>query len=1179
MSQPTKTWDPLFSLQHWEEIVTHHTTDVESLPSFKRDAYIGTFTPDFTSLLNAPAHSDPFTVKCERDKRTGEFLYHREVLKNQVEVRKKSVKSFVSRPLAPGNEDAKGSAMGRCFWPGGMSDDEEDEEEEKEEIVDLVNNLLTIPPGFERGMQFEEADLAHIEDEPKNIQDLITKLDEVILEQKERAAKRKESTKHRSVTEEDSDTENDESPITHGGKFRWAIELDAESEVPDFYTQIGNLAYQFPFELDPFQKQAILRLHSHDNVMVAAHTSAGKTVVAEYAIALSNHHMTKVIYTAPIKALSNQKFRDFKEKFGEVGLLTGDIQINTAAPCLIMTTEILRSMLYNGSDITRDLEWVIFDEVHYINDVERGVVWEEVLIMLPEHVSVILLSATVANVTDFAEWVGNTKRKHVYVVKTPRRPVPLEHHLYTGNSDKTSKELFKIISANDKVFKNSEYERAKMALASRKKTKKDGNRPNKQADRNTVLSFVRMLERENLLPCVIFILSKNRINELAEGLHALDLTINKEKGQIREFITKCVGRLKGSDRDLPQIVFLKELMIRGIAVHHSGVLPLMKEVTEMLFEKGLIKLLLATETFAMGINMPTRTVVFDAIEKYDGSCKRLLATSEYIQMAGRAGRRGKDETGTVIILCKGKLPDHSDLLNMVQGKATDLSSRFKPTYNMILSVLKGKDLKVEELLKRSFAEYEDQIKARDYKRDRKELEKKLETLKPVSCQVCDDIKQFYMDGLIMMGLETDFKRKILNTAKASKSLHPGRLVIVSTPQFPFHIATIVNPNVDDKKDIRELKVIVLHSKEYSSGLELNSALEPWERTIVELQISPGVTCRSDCDVIRPESGDEPGFSVANISLLDLSCVLSQKVTADMESIKKNLQHMKFNPRNWDPTPIEILAKEMMQVKKPTEMNYDVRDMDGVELLENIKKQRGAMSKYTCFKCSTFNDHIRQTSELMYVEQELGRIAYSLSYQSLQFMPEFEVRVRVLKRLRYLGNEDQLKLKGKAACAMSTSELVVTELVFDNFFKDLEIEAIVAILSCMVFQQKRCSDPVWTPELEAAKKQFLTLAHRIVEAEVAEKLRPNDADFEEQFRFGLVEVVYRWAKGEEFSQIMQYTDVDEGTIVRCITRLDEVLRCIKDVARIVGDVDFEKKMEQASLTIKRDIVFAASLYVQ
>ncbi|KAG1439207.1 hypothetical protein G6F56_012364 [Rhizopus delemar] len=204
------------------------------------------------------------------------------------------------------------------------------------------------------------------------------------------------------------------------------------------------MAMQFPFELDTFQKHAVYHLEMGDSVFIAAHTSAGKTVVADYAIALATKHMTKAIYTSPIKALSNQKFRDFKHSFGEdVGILTGDVQIKPEASCLIMTTEILRSMLYRGADLIRDVEFVIFDEVHYVNDLERGVVWEEVIIMLPAHVNIILLSATVPNTREFAGWVGRTKKKDIYVISTLKRPVPLEHYLYAN------KDIYKIVGANE----------------------------------------------------------------------------------------------------------------------------------------------------------------------------------------------------------------------------------------------------------------------------------------------------------------------------------------------------------------------------------------------------------------------------------------------------------------------------------------------------------------------------------------------------------------------------------------------------------------------------------------------------------------------------------------------------------------------------------------------------------
>ena len=208
--------------------------------------------------------------------------------------------------------------------------------------------------------------------------------------------------------------------------------MERLTDVDDaFRREAPEPAMTFPFELDAFQKEAAYRLERGESVFVAAHTSAGKTAVAEYAFALATKHCTRAIYTSPIKTISNQKFRDFGKDF-DVGLLTGDVSIKPEAPCLIMTTEILRSMLYRGADLIRDVEWVVFDEVHYVNDAERGVVWEEVIIMLPEHVGLVLLSATVPNVWEFADWVGRTKRKKVFVTGTTKRPVPLEHVLYFG---------------------------------------------------------------------------------------------------------------------------------------------------------------------------------------------------------------------------------------------------------------------------------------------------------------------------------------------------------------------------------------------------------------------------------------------------------------------------------------------------------------------------------------------------------------------------------------------------------------------------------------------------------------------------------------------------------------------------------------------------------------------------
>ncbi|RXN20257.1 helicase SKI2W-like protein [Labeo rohita] len=331
------------------------------------------------------------------------------------------------------------------------------------------------------------------------------------------------------------------------------------------------------------------------------------------------------------KALSNQKFRDFKNTFGDVGLLTGDVQLSPESSCLIMTTEILRSMLYNGSEVIRDLEWVIFDEVHYINDAERGVVWEEVLIMLPEHVSIILLSATVPNAVEFSEWIGRIKKRPIYVISTIKRPVPLEHYLYTGNSTKTQKELFLLLDSTGNFLTKGYYAAVE---AKKERTSKHAqsfgtknvsqHNTTASQDRAVWQTLLNYLSQRQQTPVVAFTFSRTRCDENARSLTSLDLTSSIEKSEIHSFLQKSLTRLRGGDRQLPQILSMRDLLKRGIGVHHSGILPILKEIIEMLFSKGLVKVLFATETFAMGVNMPARTVVFDSIRKHDGTGFRNL---------------------------------------------------------------------------------------------------------------------------------------------------------------------------------------------------------------------------------------------------------------------------------------------------------------------------------------------------------------------------------------------------------------------------------------------------------------------------------------------------------------------------------------------------------------------------
>lgn len=626
----------------------------------------------------------------------------------------------------------------------------------------------------------------------------------------------------------------------------WAHMVDIKHEMTNFRELVPDMAREWPFELDTFQKEAVYHLENGDSVFVAAHTSAGKTVVAEYAIALAAKHMTKAIYTSPIKALSNQKFRDFRQDFDEVGILTGDVQINPEASCLIMTTEILRSMLYRGADLIRDVEFVIFDEVHYVNDFERGVVWEEVIIMLPEHISLILLSATVPNTHEFASWVGRTKQKDIYVISTAKRPVPLEHYLWAG------KDIHKIVDS-DKKFVEKGWKDAHLAVQSKEKpapaettissrggnprggqrggqrggggggngqrgggggqSQRGGGRGGNQQrgrggpprashtpghmgrtgrpggfssaaqDKNLWVHLVQFLRKQTLLPACIFVFSKKRCEENADALSNQDFCTATEKSHIHMIIEKSIARLKPEDRVLPQIIRLRELLGRGIAVHHGGLLPIVKELVEILFARTLVKVLFATETFAMGLNLPTRTVVFSGYRKHDGHSFRNLLPGEYTQMAGRAGRRGLDKVGSVIIVPPGgsdDVPPVAELRNMIQGEPSKLRSQFRLTYNMILNLLRVEALKIEEMIKRSFSEHATQQLLPEHEKDVKIAQADLAKVKRESCKICDEgMDECHQAAQDYKQLTFDLYKALLKITIGRRMFTQNRLVVIN----------------------------------------------------------------------------------------------------------------------------------------------------------------------------------------------------------------------------------------------------------------------------------------------------------------------------------------------------------------------------------------------------------------
>ena len=456
----------------------------------------------------------------------------------------------------------------------------------------------------------------------------------------------------------------------------------AAAKVRNQYKETTAFVQSFDFEFDPFQIAACHAVEEGSGVLVAAPTGAGKTVVGEFAAHLALKLGKKCFYTTPIKALSNQKYSEFVAMFGEdrVGLLTGDTSINGEADVLVMTTEVLRNMLYAGSNTLTNLGYVVMDEVHYLADKFRGAVWEEVLIHLMESVQVISLSATVSNAEEFGEWLGEV-RGNTQVIVSEIRPIPLYQHVLIGNR---LLDLFDKPGQINPEILQREREAVRKAAISRHRR----GRFNEAQDRLSRADIIEKLANQNLLPAITFIFSRIGCDAaVKQCLHAgLRLTSTQEREEIRAKALKYTQNIAEEDLEVLGFDDWLTALERGIAAHHAGLLPSFKSAVEELFQKGLIKAVFATETLALGINMPARTVVLEKLIKYNGESHVPITPGEYTQLTGRAGRRGIDIEGNAVIQWSPTV-DSASAAGLASTRTYPLRSSFAPTYNMSINLI------------------------------------------------------------------------------------------------------------------------------------------------------------------------------------------------------------------------------------------------------------------------------------------------------------------------------------------------------------------------------------------------------------------------------------------------------------------------------------------------------------
>jgi superfamily II RNA helicase len=507
------------------------------------------------------------------------------------------------------------------------------------------------------------------------------------------------------------------------------------NSVDDYETHFQSFA---PLELSSFQKWAIKAIVDRNNVLVTAHTGSGKTLPAEFALKYFTQKNKKVIYASPIKALSNQKLYDFRRKFPDIsfGILTGDCKDNPDADVLIMTTEILRNTLWGASndmsssgavppfkmDFENDLAAVIFDEVHYINDAERGSVWEQAILLLPPHIQLIMLSATIDKPEDFAAWIEKEKSKQaiikgvpikqMYLAPTYERAVPLTHYMWLSMPSKTFKRAKDtpieknlpalhnipiIIAESNGTYNEINYQRVQNVLNFMRNN-------DVYCKRQHVLDeLLRYLNKNEMLPAICFIFSRKQVEQTAKEI---SFSLFEENSPLPNLVEReCRHIISSRLPNFEEYMGLQEykdivqLLQKGIAIHHAGIMPVLREMVELLFEKGFIKLLFATETVGIGLDLPVKSVIFTGINKFSGSGMRQLYPHEYTQMAGRAGRRGKDTVGHVFH-CNNlfEMPLNTDYKNMLTGAPQTLTSKFKISFSLILNILGQTELFVEQSL-------------------------------------------------------------------------------------------------------------------------------------------------------------------------------------------------------------------------------------------------------------------------------------------------------------------------------------------------------------------------------------------------------------------------------------------------------------------------------------------------
>ncbi|MCW2754270.1 MAG: hypothetical protein JWQ32_1681 [Marmoricola sp.] len=899
---------------------------------------------------------------------------------------------------------------------------------------------------------------------------------------------------------------------------------------------LADFAAHYSFALDDFQLRACRVLEDGHSVLVAAPTGSGKTIVGEFAVHLALASGRKCFYTAPIKALSNQKFNDLVERYGaeNVGLLTGDNSINGDAPVVVMTTEVLRNMLYAGSRALTGLAYVVMDEVHYLADRSRGAVWEEVIIHLPESVALVSLSATVSNAEEFGEWLGTVRGETVTIVEE-RRPVPLYQHVLVGRKmfdlfsdgpaepghEEVNPELLRV-ARDDLMSGRMRDRRSPRGQRQPARARQSGN--GRRVWVPSRADVVEQLDRAGLLPAIVFIFSRVGCDAAVQQcLNAnLKLTTPAERDEIFAFVEEHCSNLPEEDLQVLGYHEFLDGLTRGVAAHHAGMLPTFKECVEELFLRGLCRVVFATETLALGINMPARSVVIEKLSKWNGETHADITPGEYTQLTGRAGRRGIDVEGHGVVLWQPGLEPKS-VAGLASTRTYPLRSSFAPSYNMAVNLVHqfGRE-RARELLETSFAQFQADKAVVGLARQLRKSDDALDGYaESARCHLGD------------FGEYARLRRELSETEAglAKSRRHDRRAEVVASLEA-----------------LRPGDVIEVPAGRFSG---------------VAVVLDPGTSSATDGPRPYVLTHDR---HARRLSIVDFPTPV---VVQTRMKVPKNFNGRNAQARRDLASTLKIRTHGFTPPPPGTTRDDVTGRPDGSAKIEELRRR---LREHPCHDCPDREDHARWMERWYKLDRDSRTLRRRIEQRTNTIARQFDRVCDVLTALEYL-EDDVVTERGRTLMRIyNEMDLVTAESLRLGLWKDLDASQLASVLSALVFESRKADD-AQSPRLPGGPVKEVLREMTALWADLDALERENKLDQLREPDFGFALAAYRWAEGDDLDEVLDATGLAAGDFVRWVKQLLDLAGQVGDAA---ADPVLRERAREAVTRLRRGVVSYSSV---